>query len=208
MADTATAVKWHYTADYLEFCNCAYGCPCNFSGFPTQGNCRGVLGYRVREGSCGDVDLAGATLAAGYAWPGAIHEGNGTVAIFFDPSTTEAQMRAIGAIFMGEYGGLPHEILATTISTVIGPFVEPVELTVDGTRSSVRVGDKISAAMTPHVSPVDPSEEQEVHVVVPTGFIWRDANAARNTNQRVNVDGLQLEDKDTNAFYAVVQHSN
>jgi hypothetical protein len=72
----------------------------------------------------------------------------------------------------------------------------------------VKVGDKLAAAMTPHVNPADTSQEQEVHVVVPEGFIWRDANAARNTGQRVNVDGLQLEDKDTNAFYAVVEHSN
>ena len=72
----------------------------------------------------------------------------------------------------------------------------------------MKIGDKVSAAMTPHVSPVEPSEEQEVHVVVPTGFIWRDAKAARNTGQRVNVDGLSFEDKDSNAFFSTVEHSN
>src|SRR5437870_7397143 len=169
MADTATATKWHYKASYLEFCNCAYGCPCNFNGFPTHGNCRAVLGLRITEGSLGDVDLAGATVAGAASWPKAIHDGDGTMAVFFDPSTTEEQMTALGGIMMGEHGGLPWEILATTISKVLGPFVEPIEMHIDDTRSTVRIGDKVSAAMTPHVSPMDPSEEQEVHVVVPDG---------------------------------------
>lgn len=208
MADAATAVKWHYTADYLEFCNCDYGCPCNFDGFPTDGKCRGMGLYRFREGSVGDVDISGVVVASAFSWPGAIHEGKGTLAAFFDPSASPQQMEAVGAMFMGQYGGLPHEILATTVETVLGPFVEPIEFELDGTRSSFRVGDKIAAAMAPHVNPVDPSMEQEIHVVLPQGFIWTDAFAARNTGQRVNVDGLSFEDKDSNAFYSVVEHSN
>jgi hypothetical protein len=208
MADTATKTAWRYTADYLEFCNCAYGCSCNFNGFPSHGNCRGAGAYQIREGSCGDVDLAGIKVVSAFSWPGAIHEGKGTLAAFFDPSTSEQQMQAMGAIFMGEYGGLPHEILSTTVETVLGPFVEPIELVIDGTRSSIRVGEKVSAQMTPHVSPMDASQEQEVHIVIPDGFIFRDGSAARNTGYRVNVEGLSFEDQDTNAFYAVVEHSN
>jgi hypothetical protein len=109
---------------------------------------------------------------------------------------------------MGEYGGLPHEIISTTISEVLGPFVEPIQMNIDGTRSSIKIGDKLSVGMTPHVNPVDPSQEQEVHVVVPEGFIWKDAMAARNTGHQVNVDGLSFSDKDSNAFYATVEHSN
>jgi hypothetical protein len=208
MADTATKTKWHYKADYLELCNCAYGCPCNFNGFPTSGSCRGVIAMNIREGKSGDVDLAGARFVMAVEWPGAIHEGNGTGALWFDPSVTEAQMGELGNILLGNYGGMPHEIIATTISEVLGPFVEPIEMTVDDTKSSVKVGDKLTAAMTPHVNPMDATQEQEVHVLVPDGFIWTDAKAARNTGQRVNVDGLSFEDKDSNAFYSVVEHSN
>ena len=88
MADTATAVKWSYKGTYLEYCNCAYGCPCNFSGFPTHGNCRAVIVLKLDEGSCGDVDLAGTTVVGIADWPKAIHDGDGTIAVFFDPSTT------------------------------------------------------------------------------------------------------------------------
>ena len=204
MADT----KWNYKAEYLEYCSCAYGCPCNFNGFPTQGYCRAVVVYKLSEGTCGNVDLAGAVFVIGLYWPKAIHEGNGTAAVFFDPSTTEEQREALGGILTNQFGGMPHEIFATTFTSVLGPFVEPIDLAVNGTKSSVKIGDKISASMATHVSPVDPSEEQEVHVVLPTGFVFKDAQAARTLGQKVNVDGMQFEDKDCNAFYAVVEHSN
>jgi hypothetical protein len=38
-------------ADYVETCNCDYGCPCNFSGFPTYGNCQVLLLFHIRSGS-------------------------------------------------------------------------------------------------------------------------------------------------------------
>jgi len=208
MGDTATATKWNYKATYIEYCNCAYGCPCNFSGFPTHGNCRAVIVMKLDEGSSGDVDLAGATVVAVADWPNAIHDGNGTIGVFFDPSTTEAQMTALAGIMMGEHGGLPWEILSTTISKVLGPFVEPIELNIDGRRSTVKIGDKVSAAMTPHVNPVDPSQETDIHVVNPEGFIWRDGQAARTTGINVSVDGMSFEDKDSNAFFTTVEHSN
>jgi hypothetical protein len=40
MASTTTTQipKWYMKANYVETCNCDYGCPCNFSGFPTGGS--------------------------------------------------------------------------------------------------------------------------------------------------------------------------
>jgi len=95
-----------------------------------------------------------------------------------------------------------------TLTKVLGPFVEPIELKINGTKSSIKIGQKITAEMTTHVSPVDPTQEQEVHVVVPTGFVFTDAQAAKNIRQIVNVDGLSFKDANTNAFYAPVEHSN
>ena len=208
MADTQTQTKWRYKGEYLEFCNCAYGCPCNFNGFPTHGNCRAVVATKITEGMIGDVDVAGAIFAGAFSWPKAIHEGNGTAAVFFDSSTTPEQQEALGAMLTNQFGGMPWEIFAATLTNVLGPFVEKIDITLNGTKSSVRIGDKISAAMTPHTSPVEPFDEQEIHLVLPTGFVWTDALAARNTGQKVNIDGLTFEDKECNAFYALVEHSN
>lgn len=203
-----TKTAWRYKAEYLELCNCADGCPCNFSGFPTQGNCRGVLGYRMTEGKCGDVDLAGVTLALAFSWPGAIHEGDGTVAVFFDPSASQKQMDAVAGIFMNEHGGLPHEIIATTITTVLGPFVEPIDFKFSGPDSSLRVGTKILGRAEAYRSPVEPHDEQEVKLVLPNGFIFTEANAVRNAQTSVKIDGLAFNDQMTNGFYTVVEHHN
>ena len=202
------ATKWRYKAEYLEFCNCAYGCPCNFNGFPTHGNCRAVVAMKIIEGKVGDVDISGAIIAGAYSWPKAIHEGNGTAAAFFDSSTTKEQQDALAAVLTNQYGGMPWEIFAATLTDMKGPFVEKIDFNLNGTKSSVKIGNKISAEMATHVSPVDPTLEQEVHVVLPTGFVWQDAQAARNVAQKVNVDGIQFEDKDCNAFYSVVEHAN
>jgi hypothetical protein len=131
-----------------------------------------------------------------------------TAAVFFDSSTSQEQQEALVGILTNQHGGLPHEIFAMTFTNIIGPFVEPIEFKLDGTKSSVKVGSKISAAMTPHTSPVEPHEEQEVHIVLPTGFVFTDAQAARTTGQKVNIDGLQFDDKESNAFHAVIEHSN
>jgi hypothetical protein len=203
-----TDVKWKYRAEYLEYCNCQFGCPCNFSGFPDKGNCQAVVGYKILEGNCGDVDLAGATFVIAVKWPKAIHEGNGKAALFFDSGTSQQQMEALGAILGNQYGGLPHEILATTLTEVLGPFIEPIQWTSDGTKSSITIGDKVAASMTPFVSPVEPHDPQEVHVVLPAGFIFKDGLVARNEGQKVAVDGLKFSDKDTNAFYSIVEHAN
>ena len=192
MSDTATSVKWSFVVDMLEVCNCNYACGCNFAGFPTSetGGCTALIGNRVVEGHCGDVDLAGATFAMAASWPGAIHEGHGSVALVFDPSTTEAQRDAIVAIATNSYGGLPYEILAGTLENVVGVFVEPIDLVINRTRSTMRIGDRARSGVTPFLGPVEPHDEQEVHIVLPTGFIWQDASVGRGTGFEFAFDGF------------------
>ena len=58
MTSTQTSIaKWHMKADYVETCNCDFGCPCNFNGFPTNGFCRALTLYHIQAGSFGDVKL-------------------------------------------------------------------------------------------------------------------------------------------------------
>jgi hypothetical protein len=65
MSESSTAAtqqipNWCIKADYVESCNCDYGCPCNFTGFPTYGFCRALTLYHIREGNYSDkIDLKG-----------------------------------------------------------------------------------------------------------------------------------------------------
>ena len=77
-------MSWNMKAKYYEACNCALGCPCNMDGFPTHGFCEGSISFSVLEGERDGVDLAGVKVAASVKWPGAIHEGNGDMAVFID----------------------------------------------------------------------------------------------------------------------------
>ncbi len=46
--------KWSLDAEVIQACNCAYGCPCNFNGYPTTGNCEAFVGHHIREGKFGE----------------------------------------------------------------------------------------------------------------------------------------------------------
>ena len=108
--------KWSFEADYLQACNCDYGCPCEFSAPPTLGYCEGVGAWRINRGRYGDVPLDGLGLAFAARWPKALHEGNGTLCLFFDERASPAQRDALFQIASGKAGGLPFEIIAATIS--------------------------------------------------------------------------------------------
>src|SRR5215204_1996876 len=56
---TTSAVKWAFDADYLQGCNCDYGCPCEFSAPPTAGFCDGIGAWKISRGKFGDVPLDG-----------------------------------------------------------------------------------------------------------------------------------------------------
>lgn len=76
--------NWYMKADYVETCNCDFGCPCNFIGFPTYGYCRALVLYHIKEGNCGDsIKLDGLDVIYAVSWPKAIHEGNGTLQLFY-----------------------------------------------------------------------------------------------------------------------------
>src|SRR5215471_13125876 len=100
-------VKWSLEADFIQACNCDYGCPCEFSAPPTRGFCEGVGAWRINKGNYGDVKLDG--LGAGFIarWPKAIHEGNGTASMLFDERANPKQREALVQICTGKAGGSP-----------------------------------------------------------------------------------------------------
>jgi hypothetical protein len=197
---------WHINAKYYEACNCAHGCPCNFNGFPTDGSCEGIVAFAVDEGERDGVDLAGVKVAAAVMWPGAIHEGNGKMAVFIDAASDE-QRGAIGKILMGEDGGMPWEILATTISEINGPFFEQIAIEDRGTDSRLSVGDQLEVQMETFKNPVT-GEPHEVHTVMPDGFIFTDGRVCTTTAARVDAGGVTFDHTGNNAYYAEVKWSN
>ncbi len=198
-------MAWNIKAKYYEACNCALGCPCNMNGFPTHGFCEGNIGFQVVEGERDGVDLAGVKVASSVKWPGAIHEGNGEMAVFIDAS--EEQRDSVVAILTAADPGLPWEILAATISEIHGPFFQPVHIDDAGTASHVSVPGKLEIQMETFTDPVS-GEPHEAHMVLPTGFIFTDGHICTTSVNVVDADGVTFDHTGNNAYYAEVAWSS
>ncbi len=101
---------------------------------PTSGNCEAVAAFSFDRGYYGDVDSAGTKSALVAHWPGAIHEGNGTMQYIVDESCTPAQKEALFKIMSGE----DTEEMATMwwVFSMMSPnklenLVKPIGLEID-----------------------------------------------------------------------------
>ncbi|HLY34287.1 MAG TPA: DUF1326 domain-containing protein [Jatrophihabitantaceae bacterium] len=198
-------MAWRIKAKYYEACNCALGCPCNMSGFPTHGNCEGVVTFAVTEGDRDGVDLAGAKVASAVKWPGAIHEGNGTLLVFIDG--TEAQREALVPILTAQDPGLPWEILAATISEIHGPFFETVTISDNDGEPEITVGDKFHVKWETFRNPVT-GDKHEPHMVLKDGFIFQDGLIGTTSTLHIDADGVTLDHPGNNSYLSDVEWSS
>ena len=100
-------VHWRIAGDWWDLCNCAIGCPCNFSSDPTLGYCEGVLTWLIREGNYGDVSLDGGLAVVLIShFEGNIQERNREFGFLIDDSANPAQRVALENIVTGEAGGI------------------------------------------------------------------------------------------------------
>jgi len=203
----STPIKWNFEADFLQACNCDYGCPCEFSAPPTKGSCEGMGAWRIRQGRFGDVPLDSLGLGFAAVWPKAIHEGNGTVCLFIDEKANPAQRDALLQIGTGKAGGLPFEIIMTTFSKILEPRFVPFQFHFNGRESSVKIGDNVAVSLAPILNPVT-REPESVRVEHLTGFVFKDADCASAKEMRVSVGELNFSWPDKAAFVTKVKYSN
>ena len=199
--------KWFFDADYLQACNCDYGCPCEFSAPPTPGFCHGVGVWKIEHGKYGDLSLDRTGLAFAAKWPGAIHEGNGTVCLFVDEKASPAQRDALLEIGSGKAGGLPFEILATTFSTLLEPEFVSFDVKINGLQSTARLGDDFRIALEPIKNPVTGNAEQ-VTVNHGTGFIFKTAECASAREGSVAIDKMEFSYPNKAGFIARIHYGN
>ncbi len=204
---TEAKTKWRMKGAYIETCSCDLGCPCNFEAPPTKGYCSAVLGWHIETGNYGDVRLDGLNIAAAGWFPGEMHLGNGTFIPYVDERATPQQREALLTIMSGQAGGLPWEILAAIISDLKEPRFVPIEIKLDGRRSSLKIPGLAEASLTPIKNPVT-GEEETPSVILPQGFIFREGHVARSTASWVNDGDIQREQTGQNGFYAEIDYSN
>lgn len=194
---TTAHTRWHMTGEGYEFCNCDFGCGCNFGGFPDSkdGSCQALVGFTVAKGACGDTDLSGVKWAGLFVWPKAIHEGHGKAACIVDPATSEAQAHALGQIFTGALGGMPWELLGPTFE-VAGLVKARITVEGSGRKSTLRIDGVGEARGDALKNPVT-GEDHAVNIDLPDGFIWKRGEAGQGAFH-ASAAGLSLAFERTN----------
>ena len=205
---TQAPTPYRIKANWLETCNCDPGCNCNFGGFPDHGSCEALIGLQIEEGNFGDVDLSGVKAVLAIMWPKAIHEGNGTAAIFIDDSASEQQVQGLATILTGQVGGMPWEILAATLTSLDGPVLKHIHMDVNGTNSGFSIEGILEAKMVPLKNPVT-GEENEVHIDFPNGgLIWNDGDNATTSTMKVDYGAVKFDHTGMSGIFAPVEWTN
>ena len=179
-----TDVKWHIEGEYVEFCSCDHGCPCEGMAEPTQGHCDGVVAFKVNQGHYGDVSLDGLTFAATYFFPRAIHHGEGHMQPIVHEGSSEAQREALFAIMSGEGqpAGTLFNIFSIIVEHIHEPLFEPLEFEWDVKKRTCRVNvpGVVNAQTVPIRNPVTDTEVQ-IRTVLPDGWVFYEAEVGSGT---------------------------
>jgi len=195
------ATSWAIKGEEVVSCNCAWGCPCQFNANPTNGHCRGVGVWDISEGHFGDVSLDGARWGGLISWPGAIHEGNGTIQVVLDEGMSEEQREAALALLSGEHGGAFFEIFAAVCPNVEEPLIASIEFETDRERrvASFKLGEIAESRVEPIRNPVDGTEHR-ARIDLPEGFEYQIAEVGNTVDARSSLEEpLKLELENTYA---------
>lgn len=205
-----TQTRWQITGDYFENCNCDVVCPCLFSPLapftakPTQGACEVAFGFHIDHGTYGDVTLDGLSTALIARTPGAMADGNWSVALYLDERADERQREALQAIFTGAVGG-PIGDLAPFISTVLGAKTAAITFHKEGQQRSIEIPNTMHLAV--HAAPS----------VVPDHEIWAQnahpfasavAMAVGDEHSTWEDYGMHWDNSGKNGHYAPINWSN
>ena len=127
-------VDWRIQGLDITTCSCDWGCPCQFMSLPTQGFCHAAVGFHVAKGHYGKISLDGLSFGGLFAWPKAIHQGNGEAQPIVDARADEAQRDAILKIMSGEDtepGATVFNVFAATYTKVHSPLFKPITVEAD-----------------------------------------------------------------------------
>ncbi len=205
------AIEWRMKATELANCNCAYGCPCQFNALPTHGDCRAAVGYAIEDGNFGSAQLGGLRAVVLLSWPGAIHEGNGTMQLIIDERADAGQRDALQKILTGQETDEMATIfwvLGAMCPNKLEPLFRPIdiEIDVDARQGHFRVPGIVETVGEPIRNPVTGAEHR-ARIDLPDGFEYRIAEMGSGTTRAtaaIALPGLE----NTYAQFAHIHLSN
>lgn len=203
-------VEWSMQGTEFVNCNCAVGCPCQFQSLPTHGNCRAYGFVQIDKGKFGDTPLDGLRWGILAAWPGAIHEGNGTFQTIVDERADAKQRAALEAISHGketEPGKLIWQVFSTTVTKFLPTLIKPIELKIDYAARTAAV--KVPGVVEGRGNPIHNQMSNKgvpVKLTMPEGFEFTEAEVVSGAGR--TVDGaIQIAFDNTHAHLARIHWS-
>ena len=203
-------VEWRVRADEFANCNCSYGCPCQFNALPTHGFCEATAGWKIHEGHFADVPLDGLNTAFFVHFPGAVHEGNGTMQLIIDERADPKQREALLKIMTGqetEEMATVWWVFAAMCPTKLEPLFKRIEFEVDIDKRRARlvVRGVLEAVGEPIRNPVTGAEHR-VRIDLPHGFEYRLAEIGSGTTK--STGAIKLDLKSTYGQFARINLSH
>jgi len=193
----------------MKNCNCIATCPCDTTGFPFPGKgCEGMAGMHIIEGNFGKVKLSGLNWAVVYSWPGALHEGNGSVQPYIDRKANEEQRTALLTILSGKAGNAWFEVLASIVTTVHEPQFIPITWEFNKKKRRARVS--VPGFMETQVAPLKvpaTNDEQQVIVRMPGGMEYKEFQVAQSVVLK-GMGEVRFYYKNTHSSLADVDHTH
>ncbi len=202
-------VQWRMKGHYVKNCNCIATCPCDTVArpYPDPG-CEGMAGMHIVEGHFGKVRLSGLNWVAVYHWPGALHEGNGTLQPFVDGRAKPEQRDALLQIMSGQAGDAWFEVLASIVTKVHEPQFVPIRFDFNKKKRRARVSipGLLETVSEPLTVPAT-GKPQRVTLCMPDGMEYKEMEVASSATLK-STGAIQFDHKNTHSSLADVQHSN
>jgi hypothetical protein len=203
-----TSSDWRLKGEWIKNCNCAFGCPCDFNARPTHGTCKALAGMHIVKGHFGAVRLDGLSFFVTVDFPGALHEGNGTLQPIIDERATPAQREALFNILSGKHSaeGTIFHIFSLIVSKMLDPIFAPITFSFDmpGRRAKVSIPGVLETENEPIRNPVTGAEHR-IQVVMPEGFEHR---AAEICSARIkSTGGIRFEVPQGHGSLALVEQT-
>jgi hypothetical protein len=169
-----------------------------------------MVGFRIREGHFGDLRMDGVKFAAVAKWPGALHEGNGTIMLIADEQASPDQVNALLQLASGKNGGAFFEIFAAVCPNVLEPKVARILFEADRETRMARV--EVEGVGASRVEPIrNPvtGQEHRARINLPDGFEYKVAEMGNAVKLSVTApEPLKMEYSNCYAHLCEIDWSN
>jgi hypothetical protein len=188
-------MAWSLKGSYFETCSCELMCPCNLSmdHGATYDFCRVTLVFNIREGQVDGTDIGGLKVVVIADSPKVMTEGNWRLGVFMDDQATDEQAEKLVQVFSGQLGG-PMGGLAPLVGEMLGVERARIEVSDDGLRHSVRVGDAIDFEIE-DIVPFGVETGEPVRFAGMFHPVASDLTMAEAKRSQINGFGIEYEGK-------------